>query len=513
MRAMILHCPKTTALAIVSTFSLSLLVPQIAVQEPGRTDLSATDRGRVAAVVKPATAFDKPESFEVMSAGAATSMATPDGNAFSHPSANLDFEGEQNFKLGNGLFRKIWVASPASTRASDGLGPLFNARSCQRCHLKDGRGHPPNGPEDSAVSMFLRLSIPPQTDDEKVATESGRVPRIPEPTYGGQLQDLAVPGLPAEGTMRITYEDVVVELNGEPPVVLRKPSYSIENLGYGPLHPDTMMSPRIASPMIGLGLLEAIHPDDILRQADPGDRNGDGISGRPSYVFDPATETMILGRFGWKASMPDVELQSAHAFAGDIGLSTPRLPIDWGDCTDNQPNCIGMPHGTQASLGPTEAPPPVLELVSHYARNLAVPARRNVDDPAVLRGKAHFYALRCPACHTPKYVTSRDAEFEEHRFQLIWPYTDMLLHDMGDGLADSRPVGSASGREWRTPPLWGIGLTERVNGHTFFLHDGRARTLLEAILWHGGEAYSARNAVTRLTPEERRDLIRFLESL
>lgn len=493
--------------------TLGLTVSQPAARKDGRTDLSAKDIARVEAVVKPTESFNKPEMFEAMSGGAATTTATPDGNAFSHPSANLNFEGEQRFKLGNGLFKKIWVASPSSTRASDGLGPLFNARSCQRCHLKDGRGHPPNGPEDSSVSMFLRLSIPPQTKEDKSAIETSRVSRIPEPTYGGQLQDFAVPGLPAEGRMRITYEDVVVDLNGEDPAVLRKPTYSITDLGYGPLHPETLISPRIANQMIGLGLLEAIHPNDILRQADPDDSDGDGISGRASYFYDPAKDTMLLGRFGWKASMPDVELQSAHAFAGDIGLSSPRMPIHWGDCTDNQPQCIDMPHGAQTSLGNTEAPPPVLELVSHYARNLAVPARRNVDDPAVLRGKAQFYKLGCAACHTPKYVTSRDAAFEEHRFQLIWPYTDMLLHDMGEGLADGRPVGSASGSEWRTAPLWGIGLTERVNGHTFFLHDGRARNLLEAILWHGGEAKASRDAVTRLSPEARQDLIRFLESL
>ncbi len=479
----------------------------------GRTDLSAKDRARVSAVTAPAKEFDTPERFETMSAGAATSTATPDGNAFSHPSANLDFEGEERFKLGNGLFKKVWVASPSSTRASDGLGPLFNARSCQRCHLKDGRGHPPSGPEDSAVSMFLRLSIPPQSDQDRALIDSGRLARIPEPTYGGQLQDFAVPGLPAEGRMRIEYEEFAVELKGEAPAMLRKPTYSIGDLGYGPMHPETLMSPRIASPMIGLGLLEAIHPDDILRQADPEDSNADGISGRASYYYDPATDAMVLARFGWKASMPTVEIQSAHAFSGDIGLSTPLVPEPWGDCTEGQPECRRMPHGVQKNLGDSEAPPPVLDLVSHYARNLAVPARRNIDDPAVLRGKAHFYQAGCVACHTPKYVTSRDADHTEHRFQLIWPYTDLLLHDMGEGLADGRPVGSASGQEWRTPPLWGIGLTETVNGHTFFLHDGRARSLLEAILWHGGEAQAARDAVTQMTPAARRDLIRFLESL
>ncbi len=480
---------------------------------PVRDDLTAADRARVAAVTAPPTDFSKAERFEAMAGGATTSLARVDGNAFSHPAANLSFEGETDFKVGNGLFKKVWVSSPASTEASDGLGPLFNARSCQRCHLKDGRGHPPEGPDDRATSMFLRLSVPPRTDEERAALARRDRLRIPEPTYGGQLQDFAVPGLPAEGRMVIAYEEIAVELSGGETVFLRKPTYSVRDLGYGPLAPETMLSPRVAPQMIGLGLLEAIHEADILALADPDDADGDGISGRPSRVRNPETGALALGRFGWKASAATVKAQTAEAFAGDIGISTPLVTDAFGECSIAQKDCRAMPTGVQARLGPVEAPDPILDLVTFYSKNLAVPARRDVDEPAVLAGKRLFHEAGCAACHVPKFVTSRTAEQAEHRFQLIWPYTDMLLHDMGEGLADDRPVGDASGREWRTAPLWGIGLTETVNGHTYFLHDGRARNLLEAILWHGGEAAGARDRVVRMTPAERADLIRFLESL
>lgn len=496
-------------------FVIALASPSIAGNGPllHRDDLSEADRARVFAVTRPASDFSKAQPFEANSGGTATSGASVNANAFSFPSANLKGEGRADFSVGNGLFRKVWVSSPSSTQASDGLGPLFNARSCQRCHLKDGRGHPPSGPDDLATSMFLRLSVPPRTDEERDALASKTVLRIPEPTYGGQLQDFAVPGLPAEGRMVITYEEVTVAPNAGESATLRKPSYDVSDLGYGQLDPDVMLSPRVAPPMIGLGLLEAIHPGDILAQADPDDSDGDGISGKPSMVRNPATGEMVLGRFGWKASKPTVRAQSAAAFAGDIGISNPGSPDPFGDCTQKQADCRAMPSGIQARLGDTEAPDPVLDLVTFYSKNLAVPARRDVDDDQVLRGKSLFYDAGCSSCHTPNYVTSRNAGSFEHAFQLIWPYSDLLLHDMGEGLADNRPVGDASGSEWRTPPLWGIGLTKTVNGHSFFLHDGRARSLLEAILWHGGEAQNARDAVIAMESDQRADLIRFVESL
>ncbi|MEQ8653380.1 MAG: di-heme oxidoredictase family protein [Kiloniellales bacterium] len=479
---------------------------------PHRNDLTLEDRARVDAVTRPTTDFDKAEGFEARSAGAGTSLKYVNRDAFSNSLANLSFEQERDFKLGNGIFKKLWVSSPSSTRASDGLGPLFNARSCQRCHLKDGRGHPPANNEVDAVSMFLRLSIPPQSEADRQALAEKRLLRIPEPTYGGQLQNFALPGIAPEGRMVIDYEERPVTLADGTLVSLRKPSYSVADTGYGPLHPDVRLSPRVAPQMIGLGLVEAIHPGDILAWADPEDANGDGISGKPSWVGHDDEGQPLLGRFGWKASTPTLKAQSADAFAGDIGISTPGNE-PYGDCTEAQSLCRQAPHGEQAELGVSEAPDPLLDLVAFYSGNLAVPARRQVEDPQVLGGKRLFYEAGCAACHRPKYVTSRDVDQDQHAFQLIWPYSDFLLHDMGEGLADGRPVGDAGGREWRTAPLWGIGLTEEVSGHSFFLHDGRARSVLEAILWHGGEAEAAKDAVVSMTAEERDALLAFLKSL
>ncbi|PVB61256.1 di-heme oxidoredictase family protein [Labrenzia sp. 011] len=498
------------AAALLVCFSASPLSAKDALAY--RTDLSDTDRAKVAKVLRPPETFDRPEPFEPMQGGAGTSTRRPGRDAFSLSNSNLTFEEEQTFKLGNGLFKKLWTSSPSSTQASDGLGPLFNARSCQGCHLKDGRGRPPR-PGEEAVSLFLRLSVPPQTDEQRRLLAARKILSVPEPTYGGQFQTFAVTGLEAEGRFDIEHEDIELPLNGGETAVLQKPVYRIRDLGYGDMHPDTMISPRVAPPMIGLGLLQAIHPGDIESRADPEDLDGDGISGRVSLVPDPETGEPVLGRFGWKASQPTIRAQSAAAFSGDIGLSSPDEPDNYGDCTQAQTACRALPHGEQTRLGVSEAPDPVMDLVTFYSENLAVPMRRDVDDPQVLRGKQVFHDAGCASCHHPKYVTSRDAENPAHRFQLIWPYTDLLLHDMGEGLADGRPVGDADGREWRTPPLWGVGLTRTVNNHTRFLHDGRARNLLEAILWHGGEATQARDTVIALSPGDRQSLIRFLESL
>ena len=474
------------------------------------------EAARIAEVTRPTEDFSRAEPFELLPAGAATSRKRSlDSNAFSQSSGNMTFERELDFKLGNALFRRLWVSSPASTDSADGLGPLFNARSCQRCHLKDGRGHPPvaNWPEDSAVSMFLRLSIPPQSEAERAALASHRRNVIPEPTYGGQLQDLAIQGHAAEGKMHIRYEEQEVILGDGTVVSLRKPHYSITDLGYGPLHPEALLSPRVAPPMIGLGLLEAIAEDDIVAWADAEDKDGDGISGRVNRVWDKERGAVALGRFGWKAGEPTLLQQSTHALNGDIGLSAPLAPAPAGDCTARQESCIEAPHGNSARHDGYEASAEMMRLITFYSRNLAVPARRDPEDPQVLEGKRLFYESGCIACHRPKFVTRRDSLGPEQSFQLIWPYSDLLLHDMGEGLADGRPEGRAGGREWRTPPLWGIGLTETVNGHSQFLHDGRARNLLEAILWHGGEAEAAVEQVKAMTRDQRDALLAFLGSL
>lgn len=478
-------------------------------------DDTLAERARVAKAVALTQDFSQAEPFESRPAGAATFLGTVDHNAFSQPSANMSFERRLDFFIGNGIFRKIWVSAPSSTTASDGLGPLFNARSCQRCHLKDGRGHPPsdNWPKDDAVSMFLRLSIPPQTDAQQQLLAEHRINIVPEPTYGGQLQDLAVQGMPAEGRMNITYSPLPVTLADGTVITLRKPEYEISEPGYGPLHPETMISPRVAPPMIGLGLLEMIDEQDILANSDPDDADGDGISGKPNWVWDNALNERRIGRFGWKAGNPTVSQQSAGAFNGDIGISTPATPSAFGDCTEAQKQCREAPNGNSVGQDGFEASGEMLDKVVFYAMNLAVPARREVSAPTILAGKKLFYQSGCAECHRPKFVTRRDPNAPEQSFQLIWPYTDLLLHDMGDGLADHRPEGAASGREWKTPPLWGIGLTEVVNGHSFYLHDGRARNLLEAILWHGGEGEESKQEVINMTPEERDALLAFINDL
>ncbi len=472
------------------------------------------EAARVGAVTAPPTDFSAPEKFEARPGGAATSTRGFDANAFSHSSGNMPFERELDFKVGNGLFRKLWVTAPSSTQVSDGLGPLYNARACQSCHLKDGRAHPPAGPDDPAVGMFLRLSVPAGPGDARpeIAAIQDYLHTRPDPTYGGQLQTFGIPGHRAEGQMTIAYAETPVTLAGGEVVSLRAPTYGIRDLAYGPTAPDLQLSPRVAPQMIGLGLLEAIPAADILAFEDTDDADGDGISGRANRVWSEEHGRVMLGRFGWKAGQPTIREQSASAFSGDIGISTALLPEGWGECTEPQAACRAAPDGRSADGGP-EADDTVLDLVTFYGRNLAVPARRDPGDGQVLRGKRVFHEAGCAACHRPKFVTARLDDQPEQSFQLIWPYTDLLLHDMGPGLADDRPEARATGSEWRTAPLWGVGLTETVTGKASFLHDGRARTLLEAVLWHGGEAQAARDAVVALPKADRDALIRFLESL
>jgi CxxC motif-containing protein (DUF1111 family) len=472
---------------------------------------SPQESARIGAVTAPVEDFSAPEPFEQNPAGSATTRARSDDEAFSQHTANLSFEQEMEFKLGNGLFKKIWVFSPASTLASDGLGPLYNARSCQRCHIKDGRGVVPEDPAYRSASMFLRISIPGKTPDTLQAV-TDYIGSAPDPTYGGQLQDFSRPGVAPEYRLEVSYRPRKIALSGGESATLRVPTYRAGTLGYGPLHAQAMLSPRLAPTMIGLGLLEAISTTDILANVDEDDQNADGISGRANLTWSYEFNQIMLGRFGHKAGMPTLHQQSAAAFSGDIGISTPLFPAAAGDCTPQQSACRNSPHGDGDVRG-TEIDQANVDLVTFYARNLAVPARRDIAAPEVLRGKELFYTGGCTSCHTPKFVTQRLSDRPENSFQLIWPYSDLLLHDMGEGLADNRPEGRATGREWRTPPLWGIGLTKQVNPNATYLHDGRARTLLEAVLWHGGEAKAARDRVISLAPADRAALIRFLESL
>lgn len=485
---------------------------QDALADSIRDDLTNEDLARVQAVTAPTDDFSKAEKFETKQGGGATSKKIINADSFSHFSSTMSFEQELDFKLGNALFRKIWVSSPSSTQASDGLGPLFNARSCQSCHLKDGRGSPPRG-DAKAITMFLRLAISAQSEADQQALDSHDKLTINDPVYGGQLQTSAIPGVPFEGRMVVEYEEQPFTFPDGTTASLRQPTYSVGDLKYGPMHKDISLSPRVAPQMIGLGLVEQIHAADIIGHADPEDDNEDGITGKVSYVRHPVSGEIAVGRLGHKASNVTIRAQSSGAFAGDIGISSPDVPNHHGDCTASQTACLAEPTGVQKRLGDTEAPGQILDLVTFYSQNLAVPQRRDVEDPTVLAGKEQFYQLGCTGCHTPKYVTRRDAPQKAHRFQLIWPYSDFLLHDLGEDLADHQQVGDADGYEWRTAPLWGIGLTETVSGHTFFLHDGRARNLTEAILWHGGEAAAAQQAFTELALAERDALLTFLNSL
>ena len=437
-----------------------------------------------------------PTAAELAASGGAATVDNAGAQAFAQPAPGLDDDQQRAFVVGNNFFNDNWVTAPASTTARDGLGPVFNAQSCSSCHFKDGRAEPPSAASPEELGLLLRLSVPGEDD------HGGPVP---DPTYGGQLQDRAVDGVPAEGTIAIDHQEVSGTFDDGTPYTLVGPEYSVADTAFGALGQDAMISPRIAPPVFGAGLLEAV-PESVVRDlAAQQAEADDGISGRPNLVWSPTAGALQLGRFGWKANVATVEEQTAGAFHGDIGI-TSRLHPDQ-DCTFVQLDCLAAPGG-----GEPEVTDEKLDRVVFYTRTLAVPARRDIGDAATDRGEELFGELGCSACHVPE-LTTGDSDVEVLSDQTIRPYTDLLVHDMGPGLADDRPDFAAGGSEWRTAPLWGIGLTDEVNGHTSFLHDGRARDLSEAILWHGGEAERSRDGFLALPREERDDLIAFLDSL
>lgn len=444
-----------------------------------------------------------------LAGGATTFTGKPDHKAFSHFASNLGLYERMDFLLGKAIFEKIWVPAPSSTTASDGLGPLHNARSCSQCHVNGGRGHP-NVEQTTRTASLLRLSVPPATDADRAVAE--RTGFVPEPTYGTQLQVFATAGLPPEGRVRIDYDYQQVTLADGTQVELRKPRIQIEQAAYGDVAPDLRYSLRIAPAMIGLGLLERIPAHRLEALADPNDENGDGISGRLNRVYDRQTGGYNIGRFGWKAGQPTLAQQNADALNNDLGISSPLYPSAYGNCTERQPDCLQQPNGNTAQQDGLEASAEMMRVLEFYTDHLAVPAARTAQDTQAQQGRELFHQSGCAACHVPSHTTAVDKNqaLSEQKF---FPYTDLLLHDMGAGLADAHREFSAEGREWRTAPLWGIGLTTRVNGNGYYLHDGRARTLLEAILWHGGEAQGARNRVINMSQNDRTALIRFLESL
>ena len=423
--------------------------------------------------------------------GGATTLFDASSQAFEMPAPNLDGARLQKHLDGDAAFGDSFVTAPAPVFS--GLGPIFNNTSCARCHPKNGRGRPPRDGE-RMESMFLRVSLPgadPMTGGP-----------LAVPDIGTQLQHRAVFGAPPEADVVISEEFSHGMFGDGEAFELRRLRFQIENPAQ-PIPATVLTSPRVAPPVFGRGLLEAIDEDTLLGLADETDANGDGISGRPNRVWDVTQQTTALGRFGWKANNPSLLQQTFTAYNQDMGVTNPFL---LQESAFGQIQADGLADDPEIDLE-------TVDVATFYVQTLAVPARRNLDDPQVQHGEDLFYEAQCAGCHIPTIRTGVLAGVPEVSNQTIHPYTDLLLHDMGNGLADDRPDFLATGREWRTPPLWGIGLTRRVQGHTLFLHDGRARNLTEAILWHGGEAEAAREVFRLMPLDGRKALLAFLESL
>ena len=448
-----------------------------------------------------------PDPLGEQTAGSATVPAAGK-NAFSFPFATLDDAERQRFAVGNSFFRRNWVEAPSSTAARDGLGPHFIARSCGGCHVQDGRGAPPDfkrSQNEPPLGLLIRLSVKAPGDEPRATA--------PEPTYGDQFNNRAVGGVRPEGEVRIRRVPVHGRFGDGSAYRLQRPTYELTRLAYGPLQRGTMLSPRVAPQLQGVGLLDAIAESDILANAKAQARAGGAIRGQPNRVLDAWSGDMRVGRFGWKANVPTLAHQTAGAFLGDIGITSRAFPNE--ACSSRQADCRAAPRGARA-LAP-EIDDTTLSHVVFYQSTLAPAARRDAHEPEVMRGQALFQAAQCAVCHRPSYVTAQppfpSLASASAVGQRIWPYTDLLLHDMGSGLADGRPDGLANGRQWKTPALWGTGLIREVNGHQRLLHDGRADGVMEAILWHGGEAEPSRQQVLRMSAAERAALVRFVESL
>jgi CxxC motif-containing protein (DUF1111 family) len=416
--------------------------------------------------------------------GGATTVFDATADAFGHPAPNLDAAALARHNAGDIAFGRIFVPNT-------GLGPLFNNNACEACHVGDGRGQPP-ADGVSFTTMLFRASIPGQ-DPHGGPNPAGE--------YGGQLQLLAIPGFFPEAAARVTYADSGGRFDDGTPYTLRVPHYSFRGF-LGPLPDNLLTSPRVAPVNFGLGLLEAIPEATIRALADPNDADRDGISGRYNVVYDVTVQDYIIGRFGWKANVGTLLHQAAGAFNGDMSITTSFFPSE---------NCKGEYFRCKDHA--TELDDQTVSDVAFYTETLGVPARRDLDDPQALHGERLFHGIGCDGCHVSTLTTGVLPGVPAVSNQKIHPYTDLLLHDMGSALADNRPDFNASGREFRTPPLWGVGLVQMVNGHTYFLHDGRARNLLEAVLWHGGEAKNARERFKSLSASDRKALIAFLNSL
>ncbi len=411
-------------------------------------------------------------------AGGDTTVEDRSSSAFDNPAPNLSDEDFERHLDAEVVFEATFVSAPSDV--NPGLGPLYLNTSCVACHPGNGRGLPVVGDGPLGTHLSVRIER-----DEPGPQGSPGGP-------GAPLRDHALPGWEPEAYIDISWIETPGNYPDGTPFSLREPSVEVTLADGSVLAAEDMRTLRIPTPVFGLGLLEAIPEETILDLADPADEDGDGISGRANnIVFDESLQRNVVGRLGWKAQEPGLFQNSAGGFAATMGIANPLFPDEDGN---------------------VEVDDETVDLAAFYMTTLAVPMRADWDDPKVRRGEKLFASLGCSACHTPDLETG-DHEISALRNQLIHPYSDLLLHDMGPGLADGAPDFGATGNEWRTRTLWGVGLTETVLGTAAYLHDGRARTREEAILWHGGEAASASVGFQTLPREDRSALLRFLSSL
>ena len=425
-------------------------------------------------------------------AGRATVQGTG-REAFNQHVNDLTDDQLKTFALGDRVFGTSWVEAPSTLEQFDGLGPYFSRRSCSGCHIRDGRGLPPSGaPGDDGIYV-IRLV---RELDETL---------MPDPNYGDQLSESALPGLAPEGHLAVHWLEQPFRFPDGEMASLRSPAFEVHDLAFGPLALDTHVLARLAPALTGVGLLEAIPDSAILAREDPNDRDGDGISGRVRRLVNGPEGAFEIGRFGWKADEASLVEQVSRALQMDMGITSDTRPEV--DLSPAESLAAKRPEG-----GHPEIDTATFSALVDYCAMLGVPARRNVTDPRVVHGSVLFTAAGCNSCHGGVYTTD-GSEFAALSKQRIEPMTDLLLHDMGSGLAEPFSDPSVSGAEWRTPPLWGLGLHNRVSGHRYLLHDGRARNLIEAILWHGGEARASRDRFVRMSSADREALLDYLDSL
>ena len=444
--------------------------------------------------------------------------------SYIYPGAGVTSMQKLNFWTGFSLFRDPWVIAPSSTRGRDGLGPLFNTRACITCHDSGSRGLMTD--VEDKVSSALVIKLGTIDDNENLEQASSLATSNIDPNYGDQIQPRALlvkyknltETLKGEAVVKLSYQKMTGKFSDGTDYELMKPSYQLAQLGYGDLAPQIGLSPRFSPNIFGMGLLDAISNDDLIAHEDIFDSDNNGISAKYNRVVNIQTGATELGRFGLKAKHPNLRQQIAAAFRNDIGITSSLFRNE--SCTNEQINCkqaaiLGAhPNGIKGDSQSTlEINDKLLSLVVSFNRFLGVPPARNLDNAKTLEGRKTFYQLGCQHCHTPSYQTDENYPVTELAQQTIWPYTDLALHDMGPALADNVIEDDANGQEWRTPPLWGIGMQRKVIGQQRFLHDGRARSIEEAILWHGGEAAYSQDKFLKLNKNERQALVQFLRSI